>query len=230
LRLKRWVWDEVKILSTKLPDNVALCFTGAIGNLPVDVQLALHTLSMFGASTVKADYVKLLESKLNLSLQSPLIMAETEGLINHTNGYYTFCHDMIQETCHKMIAEHDRRSNHLIYGRCFISHHLDTDADDYLFAAVGQINSGGVSAISVPQEYVLFATYNLTAAKKAMQMNDFSFAHSLLIQAITFLQQNHWLQHYQLSLEVSRMVLFLSVNTVSFAEIQFFHPHTRYFS
>jgi predicted ATPase len=86
---QRWVWDEEKILSIKLPDNVALCFTNRIINLPAEVQLTLHTLALFGAS-VKSEYLELLESQLGLTLLEPLKKAASEGLVNKLNMVYQF--------------------------------------------------------------------------------------------------------------------------------------------
>ncbi|KAL7501991.1 hypothetical protein ACHAXN_000117, partial [Cyclotella atomus] len=54
---QHWVWDKDKIRAAKLPDNVALCFINGIAKLPSEVQVALHTLSMFGSS-VKSECIK----------------------------------------------------------------------------------------------------------------------------------------------------------------------------
>jgi predicted ATPase len=75
---QRWVWDVQRICSTKLPDNVALCFTNGIAKLPIEVQLGIHTLSMFGASA-RSDYIAALESQLNVKISEPLQVAEKEG-------------------------------------------------------------------------------------------------------------------------------------------------------
>eukprot|EP00956_Cyclotella_meneghiniana_P036750 scaffold130081_cov74-Cyclotella_meneghiniana.AAC.8 len=130
---QRWAWDECKVMNMELPDNIALCLTNGIIKLPVEVQLALHTMSMFGAS-VKIDYLELLETQLGLKLIEPLNrFAAAEGLVVNSNDSFRFCHDRIQEASLNLIGEHDRRCNHLAYGKCLANRALDTHNDDMLF-------------------------------------------------------------------------------------------------
>jgi predicted ATPase len=93
---QRWIWDEEEIMSEKLPDNVALCFTRRIRLLPVEIQLSLFTLSAFGA-VAKMEHIHWLETKLNMSVIEPLERAASEGLVSNIKGSYTFMHDRIQE-------------------------------------------------------------------------------------------------------------------------------------
>ena len=185
----------------KLPDNVARCYTNAIGKLPVEVQLGLHTLSMLGAS-VDIKFLKALESSLRVQLLKPLTLAEKEGLVVFHNGSYAFCHDRIQESCYGLISEKDRRENHLRHGRCLISRFFDTGADDMLFMAVNQINCGGATSVTETDDYLLFAKYNRIAGQKAISMSQFSAAFSLFRSGISFLPRNHWQDHYEFSLEI----------------------------
>jgi predicted ATPase len=111
---ERWVWNEEKILSMKLPENVAICWTNGIKKLPNDLQSALHTLSLFGAS-VKVEYLEHLESQLGLRLIEPLARAATEGLVIQRMGQYHFCHDSIQEASYNLIEGHARQSKHLMF-------------------------------------------------------------------------------------------------------------------
>lgn len=201
---QRWVWDEEKICSAKLPDNVALCFSGAIKKLPVEVQLALHTLSMFGATTTH-EIIKALETNLRVNISEPLKVAMIEGLVNKTKFSYHFTHDKIQETSYNMILEQDRLCHHLTYGRCLVQLALQNSDDDMLFIAVNQINLATPVAIIDANEYSVMANHNLNAGKKAVEMSDFNLAHSFFQCGIEFLraQENHWIEHYNLSLEVS---------------------------
>jgi predicted ATPase len=201
---QRWVWDEEKILSTKLPDNVALCFTDGIKKLLIEVQLALHTLSMFGASA-KAVCLTTLESQLKMKLVEPLKIAAAEGLVNNIKGSYGFTHDRIQEASYKMVQEHDRLSNHLTYGRCLVKIAIETGDDQMLFTAVNQINLGGPSAVTDREEYFTMAQHNFVAGKRSMAMTDFHSAYSFFRFGTTFLSfiaENHWTDHYNFSLEL----------------------------
>eukprot|EP00956_Cyclotella_meneghiniana_P034410 scaffold104618_cov30-Cyclotella_meneghiniana.AAC.1 len=59
----RWEWDEEKILSEKIPDDVAMFFVATIDTLVVDVKLALSTLSCFGNS-VNCEVIHAIEADL----------------------------------------------------------------------------------------------------------------------------------------------------------------------
>lgn len=170
LSSKQWVWDKENILSTKLPDNIALCFTNGIKKLPIEVQLALNTLAMFGASA-KADCLSTLETQLEMKVIDPLKTAASEGLVNNL----TFAHDRIQEASYNLIGERHRRCNHLTYGRCLVKVALECGDDDMLFIAVNQCNLGA-STISDGEECFTIANHNLKAGKKAMSMAEFTSA------------------------------------------------------
>jgi predicted ATPase len=98
----RWVWDEDKIQSRELPEDVAMLFVNSINKLPEDVKAALGTLSCFGAS-IDCDVIHAIESDLSLKLIDPLSVAMAEGLVSKLDGRYHFCHDRIQEAVYSMI-------------------------------------------------------------------------------------------------------------------------------
>jgi hypothetical protein len=102
LSRQRWVWEEEEIQSMKLPDDVALYFTDGISKLPMEVQSALRTVSMFGASA-KCEYIEAIESQLHVTLIEPLKVASAEGLVSNLRWSLHFCHDRIQEASYAMI-------------------------------------------------------------------------------------------------------------------------------
>ncbi|KAL3798700.1 hypothetical protein HJC23_004451 [Cyclotella cryptica] len=198
---RRWVWDEDEIQSIKLPNEVVLCFTKGISKLPMEVQSALRTLSMFGAST-KCQYIAALESELNVELIEPLKVAAAEGLVINVKGSFHFCHDRIQEAAYSMIQNQDLRRCHLMYGRCLVKLSINKEDIDMLFTAVNQVNLGGRSAVLDKEEFAVMANYNLVAGKRAMEMSDYTSAYGFLFNGISFLPDNHWTDHYQLSLKL----------------------------
>jgi predicted ATPase len=197
---KRWLWDVEKISQSKLPDNIALCFTTGINNLAPDVQTALHTLSTFGGSA-KSDYIMFIETDLNINLINPLKVAAAEGLVS-MNGAISFCHDRIQEASYNIVEEQDRVCNHLAYGKCLMKHMVDTGDDHILFTSVNQINLGGAAAVSDREDYFILAKYNLVAGKKAMGMSDFAAAFSFFDHGMSFLRKDSWKKHYDFTLEL----------------------------
>jgi predicted ATPase len=176
LDCKRWVWDEEKIFSMKLPDNIADFFCSGIRRLPSEVQSSLQSLSLFGA-TAKLDHIKLIEKHFNIELVNPLHNAAKEGLVSYLNDSFSFCHDRIQEICYGLVEDQYRCCNHLSYGKCLMEHYVEGD-DITLFTAVNQIDLGGPMAIdaSDKEDYFTMAKHNVAAGKRAMAMSDFTSA------------------------------------------------------
>lgn len=201
LSRRRWVWDEEKIQSRRLPDDVASFFVASISKLPAEVQNALWVLSCFGASA-DSEIIMILESSLSLKLVEPLETAFAEGLVSKLDSTYQFCHDRIQEAAYGMMNEEDRCLHHTSYGFALVGPSLASGNVGLLFTAVNQINLGGPSAAMVVTGCVEVAKYNLIAGKKAMEMSDFSSAFCFFDNGMTFLRKNHWRDHYELSLEL----------------------------
>eukprot|EP00804_Cyclotella_cryptica_P021186 CCRYP_001485-RA/>CCRYP_001485-RA protein AED:0.02 eAED:0.02 QI:1/1/1/1/1/1/2/1352/1114 len=196
----RWEWDEEKIQSRKLSDDVATFFVDSINKLPADVKTALSALSCFGAST-DSEVIRALETNPELTLIEPLNVAVSEGLVYKLDGIYHFCHDKIQQAAYSMI-EHVRCFHHMMYGLSLMHLSLENADAGLLFTAVTQMNLGGPSAVQEKQQYSAIANYNLIAGKKAMEMSDFSLAFAFFDHGISFLRKHHWQYEYDLSLDL----------------------------
>jgi len=201
LSRRRWEWEEEKIQSMKIPDDVAELLTNSIGRLPSDVQDALCTLSCFGAS-IHLDIVDVLERDLDLQLQNSLEVARKEGFLEKFDRTIQFSHDRVQESAFNMLNSQDRRAKHSGYGFALCIHAMNGCDDSMLFTAVDQINRGDPTVILDHEHSSLVARLNLQAGKKAMGMSDYVSALSLFEHGISFLQECHWQQNYDLSLEL----------------------------
>eukprot|EP00804_Cyclotella_cryptica_P026389 CCRYP_020284-RA/>CCRYP_020284-RA protein AED:0.07 eAED:0.07 QI:0/0.5/0.2/1/1/1/5/346/1279 len=115
LTRNRWEWDEVKIQSRKLPDDVATLLVHNINALPIDAKTALGVLSCFGASTA-CEVIRALETDLDLNLIEPLNIAIVEGFVDKFDERFCFCHDRILEASYSMIEAQDRCLHHMNYG------------------------------------------------------------------------------------------------------------------
>ncbi|KAL3792871.1 hypothetical protein HJC23_004796 [Cyclotella cryptica] len=201
----RWEWDEEKIQSRKLPDDVANFFVQSINSLSCDVKVALSFLSCFGASTDCA-VIQGLENYLQMRLTEPLNVAIDEGLVSKLGQRYYFSHDRLQEAAYSMINEQHRCQQHMNYGLALMNLSaidLSSGNKNLFFTAVMQINLGGPSAVQGnAEQYYLISSYNLMAGKKAMEMSDFASAFAFFEQGILFLRENHWQEQYDLSLEL----------------------------
>ena len=201
---KRWTWNEDQIVRIKLPENIAICLTDTICKLPIEVQKALNTLSMLGASA-KLSYLKIFESHLRLNILEPLKEAAAEGLVTASDGSFRFCHDRIQEASLYLIGEGGKRRHHLVYGKCLVERAAETNDDEMLFTAVDQINLAGPAAITYHRDYLEMAHHNLVAGKRAMSMADFASALSFFSNGVIFLRDGHWQDQYAISLEIHEL-------------------------
>ena len=118
-----WEWDEEKIQSEKIPDDVAMFFVATISTLDPDVKLALGTLSCFGNS-VHCEIINYIEADLSLNLTQPLDDAINLGLLDKTSEKYCFGHDRIQEAAYSIIDKQEICQHHLYYGVSMLNHQV----------------------------------------------------------------------------------------------------------
>ena len=201
LSRRRWEWDEDKIQSTKLPDDVVALLSSNIYRSSNEVQNALCALSCFGARSDSV-IMKILEAKLGIPLIEPLQIAATEGIVDMVDGSYSFSHDRLQEAAYSMMNPEDCCFFHFKYGVALVPSALNLEDDAMLFTAANQINLGGIAPVKDSEQALLIANLNLTAGCKAMEMSDFPSAYSFLDHGISFLPNGHWQDQYELSLQI----------------------------
>ena len=139
LSKRRWEWDEEKIQSRQLPDDVASFFVSTIGKLPGASQTALSVLSCFG-SRLKVSLMEILEEKLGMALIQPLDAASDAGFVEKIDGSYVFCHDKIQESSYSMIRPEEQCICHFKYGMAICSSMNLLDGSSMVFSAVDQVS------------------------------------------------------------------------------------------
>ena len=201
LNRRRWVWDEEKIQSRKLPDDVAAFIISNFGRLPQEMQRALSCLSCFGASAT-THLLQILSRKLNVPFMEQLDKAVTEGILDKIDGSYSFCHDRLQEAASGMLRPDERCLLHFKYGVALVAHYIEVNDQSMVFTATDQLNRGGPAAVEEPTQFVLIANLNLTAGINAMGMSDFASAFSYFDHGISFLRKKHWQNEYDLSLRL----------------------------
>jgi len=201
LSRRRWEWDEEKIQSAKLLDDVASFLSSTIERLPRQVQKALFTLSCFGARS-DIELIKTLEQGLEISIIGSLDVAVSEGMLNKIGSEYSFGHDWIQETSYNTVPLEERCLLHLQYGLALIHPALDHEEDGLLFAAANQLNVAGPAAVENKEQGVLISNLNYAAGNKAMEMSDFESAYLFFDHGISFLRKGHWRDHYDLSIKI----------------------------
>jgi len=201
LSRRRWEWDEEKIQSAKLLDDVASFLSSTIERLPRQVQKALFTLSCFGARS-DVELLEILEQRLEMSILESLDIAVSEGMVNKVGNEYSFGHDWIQETSYNMVPFESRRIQHCKYGLALVHRGLHDENNELLFASANQLNLATPEVIETADQGILVSNLNYTAGNKAMEMSDFESAFLFFNHGISFLCEDHWRDHYGLSLNL----------------------------
>mmetsp|Transcript_7798 Transcript_7798/g.13753 ORF Transcript_7798/g.13753 Transcript_7798/m.13753 type:complete len:833 (+) Transcript_7798:1125-3623(+) len=198
---KRWVWDIEDVRAVSIDENVAELLAKKLLQLPNNVQAALKVVSCFG-SEINESIVRLLSTSEEWrGLVDGLDGAVNENILEKC-GHYEFVHDMLQEASYELMDEEERLEDHYSIGMHLISNMPSSEDPDFslvAYAAIGQINRS--EAFNRADAFaVQFATLNLKAGKRSIEVSDFVSALSYMEYGISFLPEAGWEANYELSL------------------------------
>jgi len=102
------------------------------------------------------------------------------------------------------MSEQQRRKNHIQYGMILCSNTLNScpDNNELFFTAITQINHGGPSVVSDPNQRRVLAKWNLKAGKLSIILSDYASALSLFDHGISYLEDDKWTSEYELTLNL----------------------------
>ena len=204
MKKRRWAWDLDKIMELEISDDVLALLMSDIQRLSSDLQYGLQIAACIG-SCVTESMLNYLLIGLELDLKDTLRQASEKGfMIDIGSTMFRFSHDKIRQAAYELMSERERRENHMRLGLALCSQTLENLADDekLFFAAVNQINLGGPIAVHDPSQTHVIAELNLKAGKRSIELSDYNTALKLFQHGISFLGDNHWMDNYQLSLDL----------------------------
>ena len=107
-------------------------------------------------------------------------------------------------SAYELMSEQQRRKNHMQYGMTLCSQTLNncSESNELFFTAITQINHGGPSVVSDPNQRRILAKLNLKAGRLSIVLSDYASALSLFKHGISYLEGDHWTGHYQISLDL----------------------------
>ncbi|KAL7526176.1 hypothetical protein ACHAWF_001660, partial [Thalassiosira exigua] len=183
----RWTWDMEKIMDLELSDDVLAMMMKEMGRLPAELQLGLKVASCLGSSS-KFSIFDILSQDLGVNLKDLLDQLAQKGfMVEVDETCIRFSHDKIQQAAYEMMRTQERLENHMRFGLAICHHTLDRENDELLFAAINQINRGGVHSLPDSKQKVVVAELNLKAGKHSIELSDFSTALKLFEHGISFL-------------------------------------------
>lgn len=205
-----WHWDEQKIQSREMSDNVIDLMVSKIQKLSGDSQKALQMAACIGSpfdlktlSTVLEQSDKRTTENLMDAMREGLLIpldinySRSSGL-NFERHRYRFVHDRIQQAAYSLIAENRRQTLHLQIGRLLQQRFPDQN-DGPVFEITNHLNSGR-SLIQTPAELTELASLNCQSGIQALDSAAFDAAQEYFQTGIELLPDNSWHQYYQLTL------------------------------
>jgi predicted ATPase len=197
----RWVWDTNKIMDMRISDDVVAFLLKDMQRLPTELRLGLEVASCFG-SCVKYSVLDILSKSEQVDLQDVLRQASKRGFVDDVGGtMFRFAHDKIKQAAYELMSEEKRHANHMMFGLALAVSNSPQN-DEFAFLAVNQVNRGGPDAVLDPSQKFIVARMNLRAGRRAINLSDYNAAFQLFRHGISFLGVNHWVDQYDVSLEL----------------------------
>jgi predicted ATPase len=105
LRERRWIWDESKIRSENITDNVLHLLAAKMTSLPEDIQSALRIVSCFGIKIDQTivDYLCLDPQFTQFS--DRLFKTVDESFVQKIDTGFKFIHDKVREAAYSLIPD-----------------------------------------------------------------------------------------------------------------------------
>lgn len=209
LLAKRWVWNIEDVKLASIDANVAELLTKKMLQLPENIREALKVMACFGS---QADEMELQLYHLSCNgrdLKYCLEYAVNEGILEKQDGVYSFAHDMLHHASQELMTKGERGEKHYNIGLQLTLNMppaLDESVFDPLqFTAIDQINKAkslGVIVDLDPSLKTLFASLNLKACERSMELSDFESGLLYAENGISLLPESKWESCYELSLRL----------------------------
>ncbi|KAK1741510.1 putative AAA ATPase [Skeletonema marinoi] len=201
---KRWVWNEDIIRAEDITDNVLHLVSSKMDGLSDNVQTLLKIMACFGSCTSESVIGYLNESVEYAEVLNGLEGALIDGfIVKEGEGSLQFVHDKVREAAYNLIPKSDKKQFHYHLGKALNSICDGKDVGDIIFLIASLINHGKEWILRDEELSIAFAKLNMKAGKRALDGCDHKTAYSYLEAALSLLPQQHWENHYDLSLRLN---------------------------
>ncbi|EED88850.1 hypothetical protein THAPSDRAFT_264262, partial [Thalassiosira pseudonana CCMP1335] len=198
----RWTWDLEQIIDLKISNNVLELLMKEMEKLSPELQSGLKVASCLG-SYVKKSTLDIISNDVGVDLREVLYEVSRKGFMDDVGDRFRFCHDRIEQAAYDLMSPDERRAKHMRLGLLIWAHAvIGNESDEMLFLSLNQINRGGSHLLSDFNQRNTISSLNLRAGKRCIAMSDFASAQKFYESGISFLNDDHWQQQYELSLEL----------------------------
>lgn len=201
---KRWMWDIDAIKSIPMNSDIAELLTKDMLLLPAPMQKILRILSCFGTQCDETIVYQLSTCKAYECLQEGIDSAIGENMLEKRGHTFCFPHDILQQTVYESMSPEERASCHHEIGVALLSIiPIETNFNALKFTAINQINRSEPYGVTDPSRHVEYASINLKAGERSLEMSDFELALDYIKCGLTFLNETSWETDYELCLHLN---------------------------
>ncbi|EAY27360.1 AAA family ATPase [Microscilla marina] len=187
----QWQWNDAKIKSQDMTDNVVELLVKKIEKLPAQtidlLKVAAAFNNQFDKEALLAFYpessLEEIETALNEALKEQLILSNQKG--------YKFQHDRIQQASYSLIAPENIAQVHLNIGQTLLDNTPEELLEQEVFSVVNQLNKAQ-SLITTPASIDKLRQLNFKAAQKATSATAYNSAINYLNTAYDLLPTAPW--------------------------------------
>ncbi|KAG7343726.1 AAA ATPase domain containing protein [Nitzschia inconspicua] len=202
--LLSWTWDLEEIESeTVATTNVVELTKCKMSSFSKDYQTLLMLSSCLGHS-FKKKHLEIILPK-ECSTEDFFAVAQEEGILELLTGrkstQYRWTHDTIQEAAALLIPRDESLKFKYDVGKQLLSGIDEIEIRQCLFVVLGLLNPFALDTETLPlDERLQLANLNYLAAVQSSKLSSISSASYFVKSGISFLPENHWKSHTELSL------------------------------
>lgn len=196
----QWTWDEAKIRSKFVTDNVSELMSQRLQKLPPEGQRVLQVAACLGCEfdgrmlELAMMSMALSEeeaSKENLSLEDVLHMSIGDKLLCKVDAStFAFDHDQIESAAFDLIPAERREQFQRQVGRAIVTNAQPEEIPLFLLTAIDLCNCGNTPETTEIDQNIELAALNLEAGKQAMKSASFKSAAAYCQAGISLLGEN----------------------------------------
>jgi PAS domain S-box-containing protein len=202
--LSRWVWDEERISSKGITDNVAELVASKLQRLPRLTLEAAKLMACLG-NGASLQTLCIVTGKSKQQILAVLWEAIQARLVLRVEDGFVFAHDRVQEAVYRLVPKDERPMIHLRIGRSLMSMMAPTHLRDRIFEVIDQIDRG-LALITSEDEQEQVAGLLLEAGIRAKTSAAYPSALRYFRTGSSLLQNAEWQTRYPLkfALELHR--------------------------